>query len=132
MRAIRVLPPGPLAPAAHPTGPDSEAATPANPPARTAQEPSAGYQQALDAHRASRRTAVVDPRIRAAAERQARSQAREPAHLFGDGQAVVEELRERAARQVAADTTRARALRRLADERAGRVSSTPQRLERPA
>ncbi|MEU9117906.1 hypothetical protein AB0D04_40850 [Streptomyces sp. NPDC048483] len=117
---------------AHLAGPDSDAAPPADPPARPAQEPSVGYRQALDAHRASRGTSVVDPRIRAAAERQARSQAREPEHLFGDGQAVVEELRERAARQGAADTTWARALRRLADERAGRVSSAPQRLERPA
>ncbi|MEV7471743.1 hypothetical protein AB0O20_35395 [Streptomyces kronopolitis] len=132
MRTIRVLPPGPLTPAARPTGRDSEAAPSADPPVRTAQEPSAGYQQAVDAHRVSRRTAVVDPRIRAAAERQARSQAREPEHLFRDGRAVVEQLRERAARQGATDTTRARALRRLADERAGRVSSTPQRLEQPA
>ncbi|GFE19631.1 hypothetical protein Sliba_00840 [Streptomyces nigrescens] len=56
-------------------------------PEYPSQEPSAGWQQALAAHRASRITMVVDPGIRAAAERQARDRARETEQLFGDGRA---------------------------------------------
>ncbi|WJY43239.1 hypothetical protein QT196_38930 (plasmid) [Streptomyces sp. P9-2B-2] len=132
VRTLRVLPPAPVqtGPATAAAGPAPQPAAPAAPVER--RTPPAGYLRALAAHRASRTPTTVDPTIQAAAERQTRQQAREPEELFGDGQAVVEERRERAARQRAADTTRARALRRLADERAGRVSSTPQRLERPA
>ncbi|HET6354876.1 hypothetical protein [Streptomyces sp.] len=77
----------------------------------------------------------VDPAIQAAVGRQNREQAREPEEQFGDGQAAMEELRERVARREtvsSVDVSRARALKRLAEERAGRVSSAPRQLGRTA
>lgn len=75
------------------------------------------YQHVLAAHHAHRNPRSSPPGFGLPPSGK-RGKAREPEHLFGDGPAVMEELRERVARQGAADTTRARALRRLAHERA--------------
>jgi hypothetical protein len=100
-------------------------------PVRTRETASAGYRQALATHQASCKTA--DPAIAAAVERQNREQAREPEHLFGDGQAALEELRPKAARLAPADDSRARALQRARTERVGlAVPALQQPLERTA
>ncbi|MFD3649633.1 hypothetical protein ACFWVT_31920 [Streptomyces cyaneofuscatus] len=67
-------------------------------------------------------------------------QLREPAEQFADGRQALEELRTKAAAQQQvrpSDTSRARALQRLAAERAGLATITPsaaapQRLDRTA
>jgi len=50
---------------------------------------------------------------------------REPEDAFGDGQVALEELLTKGARQASPDRSRARALQRLADERAGRAVTAP-------
>ncbi|MFE9853387.1 hypothetical protein ACFYPN_31995 [Streptomyces sp. NPDC005576] len=105
------------------------ASTPA--PAKTRDDASDGYHQALAAHRAARETQpICDPLVRAAAERQIRDRAREPEALFGDGRKALEELRTKAAaqqRSTSSDAARARALQRLAAERAELTTLTPAR-----
>ncbi|MGW1466573.1 DUF721 domain-containing protein [Streptomyces sp. NPDC002308] len=89
-----------------------------------------GYHQALSAHRAARPTrTTTDSKIRAAAERQIREQAREPEELFGEGRQALEELRAKAAVQqraaTSSDAARARALQRLAAERVRLTTLVP-------
>lgn len=124
VRTIRVLPPGT---ARGPAAPEAAPATapPPGAPAGTRQDASAGYRQALAAHRASRaeQDDKLAPAVRAAVQRhdQMLRTHREPEDRFGDGQTALEELRAKAASQASPDRSRARALRRLADERAGRA-----------
>ncbi|WP_432003956.1 DciA family protein [Streptomyces sioyaensis] len=132
VRTLRVLPPAPVQ-----TGPAAAAADPAPQPAAPAapverRTPPPGYLRALAAHRASRTPTTVDATIPAAAERQTRQQAREPEELFGDGQAALQALRHKATKTSSADATRVRALKRLADERAGRLDPTPRQRRRSA
>ncbi|WP_385625477.1 DUF721 domain-containing protein (plasmid) [Streptomyces sp. P8-A8] len=108
-------------------------------PVKTRQDASAGYHQVLAAHRAAwTAEKKIDPKVLAAARRQIREQAREPEERFGDGRQALEELRARAAAHVrvtSSDASRARALQRLAAERAGLVTITPAtapRLDRTA
>ncbi|MGW2110923.1 hypothetical protein [Streptomyces sp. NPDC001948] len=61
----------------------------------------------------------------AAARRQVRDQAREPVEQFGDGRQALVDLEARTARSRSSDASRARALRRLATERAGLSTITP-------
>ncbi|MFF5881081.1 hypothetical protein ACIQ9M_34630 [Streptomyces californicus] len=80
------------------------------------------------------------PEIQAAAERQLRERLREPEADFADGRQALEELRAKAASQQRvrpSDVSRARALQRLAAERAGLTTITPaaaapRRLDRTA
>lgn len=66
----------------------------------------AGYHEALAAHRAARPTkATTDSKVRAAAERQIRKQAREPEESFGDGRQALEEFRAKAAARQRAVTS---------------------------
>jgi Dna[CI] antecedent, DciA len=125
VRSIRVLPPGP-APAATETSVPA-APAPATPEAavKSRETASAGYHHALAAHQASRKATVADPAVRAVAERQLREQAREPEEHFGDGRQALEELRAKAERTTSVDASRARALQRLAAERAGLATVTP-------
>ncbi|WP_331759355.1 DciA family protein [Streptomyces sp. NBC_01579] len=122
---------GPAAAAIPATDPDAAA-----PQTRTRPE---GYHQALAAHRAAWNTERrADPKVAAAALRQIREQAREPEDRFGDGRQALEELRTEAAAQKrtsSSDGARARALQRLAAERAGLAVITPvtePRLDRTA
>ncbi|MEC3992041.1 DUF721 domain-containing protein [Actinacidiphila sp. DG2A-62] len=123
-----------LAPGSGQNLPDPRAAAPAGQPpeagpVRTREDASGGYRQALAAHQAAKaeQNDRLAPAVRAAIERQdqALRNGREPEGAFRDGQAALEELRARAARQTSPDHTRARALQRLAAERAGRVSAVP-------
>ncbi|MGR3935233.1 DciA family protein [Streptomyces sp. BRA346] len=128
VRSIRVLSPG--APASTRTsGGTNRAASPPVPevPGRTRETVSPGYQRALAALQAGRPERAVDPQIAAAIERQNTSRGmREPEEAFGDGQAAVEALQAKAARTAAADSSRARALRRARAERTGSVTATAQ------
>ncbi|MFF7365446.1 DciA family protein [Streptomyces sp. NPDC008125] len=105
---------------------------PAEAPVKTREDASEGYHQALAAHRAAveaRADSSSSPLVRAAAERQIRERAREPEELFGDGRKALEELRAKAAAQqrgaTSSDAARARALQRLAAERAGLTTLVP-------
>jgi len=102
----------------------------AGPAVRTREEASGGYRQALAAHQASKQGQGdrLAPAVRAAVERQDQvlRARREPEDRFGDGQTALEELRAKAARQASPDHSRARALKRLADE-AGRAVPAPAR-----
>ncbi|MDN3057053.1 DciA family protein [Streptomyces sp. SRF1] len=132
VRSIRVLAAGAPAP---PVSGSSPASSPPVPeaPVRTRETASPGYQQALAAHRASKPERALDPRIAAAIEQQnAGSSMREPEEAFGDGQAAIEELRAKAARATAADSSRVRALRRARAERAGSAAAAAPREARTA
>ncbi|WP_052489858.1 DciA family protein [Streptomyces sp. 150FB] len=138
VRHLQILAPGTVdTPATAPSQKHSSAqigtATPSPAgPVRTRENASAGYHRTraeLLAHKAEQQ---VDPKVQAAYDRHTASpRMREPQHLFGDGQAAAEELRtrlaamrsaaEEAERTAAKETTHARALRRLAEERAGLV-----------
>jgi hypothetical protein len=113
--------------AAADTAPDA-ALEPAGPgvPART---PLPATAQALAAHQAARagQGDRLPPAVCTAVERQdqALRQRREDEGAFGDGLAALEQLRARAAREASPDRARARALRRLAEERAGRACPLP-------
>ncbi|MFI1252480.1 DciA family protein [Streptomyces netropsis] len=76
VRALRVLAPGSV-PAPVPEPADVAPAAPTG-PVRTKETASAGCQEALAARQASRKGKAVGSEIQAAAERQAREQAREP------------------------------------------------------
>ena len=123
VRTVRVLPVGALAPksttATSAQAPAKACAAASEAPVTGSKTASEGYRRALAAHQIGKRNRVVNPAIRAAAERQTREQAREPEELFGDGRQALEELRAKAAREGSSDASRARALQRLAAERAG-------------
>lgn len=132
VRSIRVLAAGAPAPPASGTGPASSPPV-VEAPVRTRETASPGYQKALAAHQASRPERVLDPRIAAAIEQQnAASFMREPEEAFGDGRAATEELRAKAARAAAADSSRVRALRRARAERAGSATEPALRKDRIA
>ncbi|MBK3583313.1 DUF721 domain-containing protein [Streptomyces sp. MBT57] len=142
VRALHVLAPAPVKAgpataaaevAPQPTAPDA--------PMHRA-EPPEGYREAIAAHRATWTTTRqhTNPKIQKAAERQLRERIREPEENFADGRQALDELRTKAAAQHQvrpSDTSRARALQRLAAERAGlttitRPAAVPQRLDRTA
>lgn len=132
VRAIRVLPPGTHTSAPAADVPPKEAAPEQAGPVRTREDASGGYRQALAALQASKEQqhAPLAPAVRAAIEQQdqALRDRREPEEAFGGGQAALEELRARTSREASPNHSRARALRRLAAERAGRgVPSTQDR-----
>ncbi|MEU2294091.1 hypothetical protein [Streptomyces bacillaris] len=97
-----------------------------------------GYHEAFAAHRAAWSTTHqhTTSAIQEATERRLR----EPEERFADGRRAIEELRARASAQERvrpSDTSRARALQRLATERAGLatitpVAAAPQRLDHTA
>ncbi|MFH8873124.1 DciA family protein [Streptomyces griseus] len=108
-------------------------------PAR--QEAPEGYREAIAAHRATWNTTRqhTRPEVQAAVERQLRERLREPEENFADGRQALEELRAEAAAQQQvrpSEVSRARALQRLAAERAGLATispaAAPQRLDRTA
>ncbi|MER6774937.1 DciA family protein [Streptomyces bacillaris] len=142
VRALHVVAPAPIK-----AGPATAAAEVApQPPAPVAPvqrpDPPGGYREALAAHRATWNTTRqhTNPRIQAAAERQLRERLREPEERFADGRQALEELRAKTAAQQRvrpSDVSQARALQRLAAERAGLATITPaaaapQRLDRTA
>ncbi|WP_329453195.1 DUF721 domain-containing protein (plasmid) [Streptomyces sp. NBC_01724] len=93
-------------------------------PPRTRQTASGACRRALEAHQASRTRVGVDPAVQARTEGPAAgSRMRKPEYLFREGRAALEELRaaEKAARSASVEVSHARALRKLAAERAGRV-----------
>ncbi|MGW1819474.1 DciA family protein [Streptomyces sp. NPDC002125] len=141
VRALHVLAPSPVnaAPATAAAEPDPPSTAPAAPMRRT--DPPEGYREAIAAHRATwSGQQHPNPRIQAAAERQLRERLREPEEHFADGRQALDELRAKAAAQQQvrpSDISRARALQRLAAERAGLATITPaaaapQRLDRTA
>ncbi|WEH43992.1 DciA family protein [Streptomyces sp. AM 2-1-1] len=128
VRTVHVLPPAPAtarpAVAAEPVPPT----VPARPAVRLPAP--AGYHEALAAHRATRQEkTATDSKVRAAAERQIRERLREPEDDFGDGRQALEELAAKEAAQqrtvTSSDAARARALQRLAAERAGLTTIPP-------
>ncbi|MFI5905423.1 DciA family protein [Streptomyces cyaneofuscatus] len=143
VRTIRVLPPG-TTPADQPARPASPSPSPTAPhtPTQAPETPTDGYREALAAHRATWSTTRqhTRPEVQAAAERQLRDRLREPEDHFADGRQALDELRAKAAAQQQvrpSDASRARALQRLAAERAGLATITPaaaapQRLDRTA
>lgn len=120
-----------LAPAARTTTDPTTAVLPAGPepaappvpgPVRTRESASAGYHRALEAHRAVRAEPPVAPAVAAAIERQDHALRQQREAAVTDVGADLEELRERARQKASSvDVSHARALKRLADERAGRV-----------
>ncbi|WP_331725534.1 DciA family protein (plasmid) [Streptomyces sp. NBC_01102] len=95
-----------------------------------------GYREAIATHRATwTRQQHTNPKILAAAERQLRERLREPEERFADGHQALDELRAKAAAQQQvrpSDVSRARALQRLAAERAGLTTLTPTSALNPA
>ncbi|MFJ3402165.1 DUF721 domain-containing protein [Streptomyces microflavus] len=142
VRALHVLAPAPVKadPATAAAEPAPQPTAPAAPMQRA--DPPEGYREAIAAHRATWNTTRehTRPEVQAAAERQLRERLREPEKNFADGRQALEELRVKAAAQQqvrASDASRARALQRLAAERAGLatitpVAAAPQRLDRTA
>ncbi|WP_413098209.1 hypothetical protein [Streptomyces sp. Inha503] len=119
VRILYVLPPAPgdADSGSAVADPDLWSAAP-EAPVHTREAASPGYQQALAAHQASRPERVLDPRTAAAIEQQnVASSLREPEEAFGEGQAAVEELRAKAARAAAADSSRVIAAARTMDHR---------------
>ena len=139
VRTIHVLAPAALTTADSttamvPAGPEPVAAPLVpGPPVRTRESASAGYHRALEAHRAVRAESRMAPAVAAATERQDRALRQQREAAVTDVRADLEDLRERARQKASSvDASHARALKRLADERAGRVDSTPQRLRHTA
>ncbi|MFJ1958751.1 hypothetical protein ACIOGT_38055 [Streptomyces microflavus] len=139
VRALHVLAPAPVkaGPATAAGEPAPQPTAPAAPMQRA--DPPEGYREAIAAHRATWNTTRqhTRPEIQAAAERQLR----EPEENFAHGRQALKELRAKAAAQQKArpsDASRARALQRLAAERAGlatimpAAAAAPQRLDRTA
>ncbi|MEV8455517.1 DUF721 domain-containing protein [Streptomyces sp. NPDC052095] len=130
VRALHVLAPAPVKTGATTTAAPAPAPQPTAPvaPMRRA-DPPEGYREAIAAHRAAwTRQQHTNPEVQAAADRQLRERLREPEEHFADGRQALEELRIRAAAQQQvrpSDVSRARALQRLAAERAGLTSITP-------
>ncbi|MEV7253726.1 DUF721 domain-containing protein [Streptomyces cyaneofuscatus] len=143
VRTTRVLPPGTV-PSDQPALPASPSPAPAAPqaPAKAPETPTDGYREALAAHRTTWNITCqhTRPEIQAAAERQLRERLREPEEHFADGRQALAELRAKAAAQQQvrpSGVSRARALQRLAAERAGLATIAPataasQRLDRTA
>ncbi|WP_030705064.1 MULTISPECIES: DciA family protein [unclassified Streptomyces] len=143
VRTIRVLPPGtaPASQPARPASPPSAPTTPQTPP-KAPETPTDGYREAIAAHRATWNTTRhhTNPKIQKAAERQLRERLREPVENFADGRQALADLHAKAAAQQQvrpSDASRARALQRLAAERAGLATIAPataasQRLDRTA
>ncbi|MEI7029686.1 DciA family protein [Streptomyces pratensis] len=143
VRHLEILRPAALAPPSDARTPAS-AATPqpaAAPGEPARQETPEGYREAIAAHRATWNTTRQhsNPKVRAAAERQLRERLREPEENFADGRQALEELRAKAAAQQRvrpSNVSRARALQRLAAERAGLAiippAAAPERLDRTA
>ncbi|MCL6293193.1 DciA family protein [Streptomyces sp. 43Y-GA-1] len=139
VRALHVLAPAPVK-----AGPATAAAEPAPQPTKPAApmqrlDPPEGYRAAIAAHRATWTRQHARPEIQAAANRQLRDRLREPEEAFADGRQALDELRARATAQQRfrpSDISRARALQRLAAERAGLATITPaavpRRLDRTA
>ncbi|MEU6631740.1 DciA family protein [Streptomyces parvus] len=121
VRTIRVLPPG-TAPADRPARPTSPAPAPQAAPVAARETAPDGYREAIAAHRATwTHQQHINPKIQAAAERQLRERLREPEDQFADGRQAQEELQRKAAAQRRlrpSDAAQARALQRLAAERA--------------
>lgn len=121
IRTIRILPPGTLA-----APPRASEASGTPPKAEAvADEPyqvPACYQEAIAAHRRARAARTMNPAVQAAVERQIRDTAREPEHLFTDGQAEMARLREQADRQRARTSSYALAVARARAEKAGLTS----------
>jgi hypothetical protein len=140
VRTIRVLPPGtpPADLPARPASPPAPAPAAPQAPGSTPKTAPAGYREAIAAHRATwTRQQHTNPEIQAAAERQLRERLREPEENFADGRQALADLRTRAAAQQRVqprDVSRARALQRLAAERAGLATippaTAPERLDR--
>ncbi|WNI34413.1 hypothetical protein [Streptomyces sp. ITFR-6] len=139
--ALHVLAPAPVKadPAVSVAAPVPQPTAPAAPVQR--QVPPEGYREALASHRAAwTRQQHTNPKIQEAAERQLRERLREPAENFADGRQALEELRAKVAAQQQvrpSDASRARALHRLAAERAGlatiaQATAASQRLDRTA
>ncbi|MFJ8762871.1 DciA family protein [Streptomyces cyaneofuscatus] len=145
VRTIRVLPPG-TTPADQPARPASPSPAPTAPhtPTKAPQTPTDGYRETIAAHRTTWTTTRqhTNPEIQAAAERQLRERLREPEEHFANGHQALAELQARAAAQQRvrpSDVSRARALQRIAAERAGLATITPaatsaaaERLDRTA
>ncbi|MGW1438699.1 DciA family protein [Streptomyces griseus] len=145
VRRLEILRPAALT---APSPPDTRTPAPAAalhpataPKQEARQEAPEGYREAVAAHRATwTRQHHTNPRIQAAAERQLRERLREPEERFADGRQALEELRAKTAAQQRvrpSDVSQARALQRLAAERAGLATITPaaaapQRLDRTA
>ncbi|MFD8955403.1 DciA family protein [Streptomyces caelestis] len=138
VRHLEILRPATLTSPLHTTPVPSSARTaaPSAPPPPVAasgesaqQEVPEGYREAIAAHRATwNTTRHTSPEIQAAAERQLRERLREPEENFADGRQALEELRAKAGAQQrvrTSDVSRARALQRLAADRAGLTSITP-------
>ncbi|MEE1735475.1 DciA family protein [Streptomyces sp. BE147] len=144
VRHLEILRPAALTPPSNARTPASAAApqpvaVSGELPAR--QEAPDGYREAIAAHRATwNRQQHTNPKIQKAAERQLRERLREPEENFADGRQALEELRAKAAAQQQvrpSEASRARALQRLAAERAGLTTITPaaaapRRLDRTA
>ncbi|MFF3975017.1 hypothetical protein ACFYZ6_34915 [Streptomyces rubiginosohelvolus] len=88
-----------------------------------------GYREAIAAHRATwTRQQHINPKIQEAAERQLRERLREPEDHFADGRHAQDELQRKTTAQQRlrpSDAAQARALQRLAAERAGLTGITP-------
>ncbi|MFH8886624.1 DciA family protein [Streptomyces californicus] len=127
VRTIRVLPPG-TAPADLPARP-ATSPTPAPTTPRPPETPTVGYREAIAAHRATwTRRQHTRPEIQAAADRQLRERLRELEDRFAEGRQALADLRARADAQQRvrpSDVSRARALQRLAAERAGLTTINP-------
>ncbi|MFJ4710123.1 DciA family protein [Streptomyces anulatus] len=145
VRHLKILRPAALtSPSSHDARTPAPAAAPqpaATPRQEAREEAPEGYREAIAAHRATwTRQQHTNPRIQAAAERQLRERLREPVEHFADGRQALEELRAKAAAQQRvrpSEVSRARALQRLAVERAGLstispAAAAPQWLDRTA
>ncbi|MFJ9690354.1 DUF721 domain-containing protein [Streptomyces bacillaris] len=141
VRALHVLAPAPVkaASATVAAEPAPPSTAPAAPMRRT--DPPEGYREAIAAHRATwTRQQRANPRIQASADRQLRERLREPEEHFADGRRALAGLRAKAVTQQRvrpSDVSRARALQRLAAERAGlptiaRTAAAPEQLDRTA
>lgn len=130
VRTIRVLHPGAVA-AQRPARPAPPSPAPAAPekPIEARETVTAGYREAVAAHRATwTRQQHSRPEIQAAAERQLRERLREPEEHFADGHQALASLRSKATAQQRvrpSDVSRARAQLRLDVERAELPSSAP-------
>ncbi|MFI5726796.1 DciA family protein [Streptomyces cyaneofuscatus] len=129
VRALHVLAPAPVK--AGPATAAAEVAPQPTAPVAPVQrpDPPEGYREAIAAHRATWASRQhTNPEIQAAAERQLRERLREPEEHFADGRQALEDLCAKAAAQQLArpsEASRARALQRLAAERAGLTTFTP-------
>ncbi|OKJ10597.1 hypothetical protein AMK21_30460 [Streptomyces sp. CB00316] len=136
VRHLEILRPAALSSPHHTPPSDARTPAPAAPPQPVAtsgesarQEAPEGYREAIAAHRATwTRQRHTNPEIQAAAERQLRDRLREPEENFADGRQALAELHARATAQQQvrpSDASRARALQRLAAERAGLSTIAP-------